>query len=61
VATVREVSEELNVPAPWIIAAFLPGAMKTTSSELTDDEVAFLRSEAVRWQDDPPTSGFTVF
>jgi hypothetical protein len=35
--------------------------MKTISSELTDDEVAFLRSEAVRWQDDPPTSGFTVF
>jgi hypothetical protein len=58
--TVGEIADELSVPVPWVIVAFLyAGAMKTKSSQLTDDEEELIRSEAARWGDDgPPSGGF---
>jgi hypothetical protein len=34
--------------------------MKMLSSELTDDEIAVIRSKATRWRDDPSHTGFVV-
>ena len=48
------------MPVAWVISAFLPDAMKTVSSELTEDAVALIRSEAVRWRENPPPTGFSV-
>ena len=59
--TVREIADELEVPVAWVIRAFLPRAMKTVSSKLTDDEVALIRKQAVRWRDDPPPRGFVAY
>jgi hypothetical protein len=58
--TVGEIADELNVPVRWVILTFLhAGAMKTNSSQLTDDEETLIRSESARWGDDgPPSEGF---
>jgi Translation initiation factor IF-2, N-terminal region len=53
VPTVREISDDLNVPAPWVVKTLLRfSLMKTISSELTEDEVALLTTEAAR-RDEP--------